>query len=97
MKNLSFDWMLIGCHPLSEVASAYFPGMRVDSAARRFRRQVLRFPKLRAALGEMEYTEHTTMLLPVHIAAVVCAWGMPGTARQEVERLSKLGNDTDIF
>lgn len=29
MDNQSFDWLLHGCHVLSEVAVAYFPNYRI--------------------------------------------------------------------
>lgn len=38
MKEVNFDWLLQGCHPLSEVAQAYFPCMHNSSAVRSFRK-----------------------------------------------------------
>lgn len=89
MKPLNFDWMLTGCHPLSEVASAYFPEVRTDSASRLLRKQVVFYPALYADLCEAGYTEHTTMLTPLHIAALIRIWGLPGMAREAAETFLK--------
>ncbi len=97
MKTEDFSWMLSGCHRISDVAAAYFSDVRVDSATRTFRRQVRLYPKLFTALLEAGYTEHITVLTPVHIAAVIHAWGMPGMAREEAELLFREEKSKDIF
>ena len=86
MKPLNFDWMLTGCHPLSEVASAYFPSIRTDSAARTFRKQLLLYPQLYNELCTAGYTVHTTILTPIHIAGLIRTWGLPGMARGEADK-----------
>ena len=41
MKIKSYDWLLCGCHALSEVAIAYFPNFQYNSSAvRAFRRTI---------------------------------------------------------
>lgn len=87
-KKENFDWMLVGGHPVSDVAAAYFPGVRPDSATRTFRNQIHQYPALYKTLCEAGYTDHLHMLLPVHIAAIVRAWMMPGAALREAERIS---------
>ncbi len=78
--------MLTGCHPLSEVASAYFPSIRTDSAARTFRKQLLLYPQLYNELCTAGFTVHTTILTPIHIAGLIRTWGLPGMARGEADK-----------
>lgn len=81
--------MLTGSHPLSEVASAYFPGVRTDSAVRTFRKQLLLYPQLYEEFCAAGYTAHTTILMPIHIAGLIRTWGLPGMAQGEADKFLK--------
>ena len=97
MKQNNYDRLLFGCHPLCEVAAAYFPCDLTASSTRAFRRQVKLYPRLYTCLCELGYTEHTNILMPIHIAAVVREWGMPGEAFMEMRRRIEKEKSTDIF
>ena len=61
MKERNFDWLLQGCHPLSEVAQAYYPCEYNSSSIRSFRKHIKGIPQLYADLLEAEYhTDPTT-------------------------------------
>lgn len=97
MKQNNYDWLLFGCHPLSAVASAYFPCGYTASCMRAFRREVKLHPRLYSCLCELGYTDHTTMLVPAQIAALVHAWGMPGEAFIAMQKRAEKEKDADIF
>ena len=77
MKHPDYDWMLFGCHPISDIAMAYCPCEHATSSTRAFRRLLRLYPKLYAELCKNGYTEHFTILTPLHIAAVIRELGMP--------------------
>ena len=78
MDNQSFDWLLHGCHVLSEVAVAYFPNYQYNcSAVKAFRRTIKEHAVLLSQLTEAGFTPHTTTLTPQQIAIIVRFWGMP--------------------
>ena len=57
MKIKSYDWLLCGCHALSEVAIAYFPNFQYNSSAvRAFRRTITEHPALPQQLTEAGFT-----------------------------------------
>lgn len=86
MKERNFDWMFQGCHPLSEVAQAYYPCEHNSSSIRSFRKHVKELPKLYADLLEAGYTDKTTMLTPLQIAVIIRGLGAPDQAKEEVEK-----------
>lgn len=86
MKAQNYDWLLEGCHPVSEVAKAYSPSEYSSSATRAFRRSLKQFPKLYAELLEAEYTDSTPVMTPKQVAILVRHWGPPGQARIEMEK-----------
>ena len=96
MKQTDFDWLLFGCHPVSDVAMAYCPCEHTTSSTRAFRKLVKLFPRLYACLNKAGYTERLTTLVPLQIAAVIREWGMPGEAFFEMQKHS-LEENTDIF
>ena len=57
MDNQSFDWLLHGCHVLSEVAVAYFPNYQYNcSAVKAFRRIIKEHAVLLNQLTEAGFT-----------------------------------------
>ena len=55
MKIKSYDWLLCGCHALSEVAIAYFPNFQYNSSAvRAFRRTITEHPALPQQLARAQ-------------------------------------------
>lgn len=65
MKEQTFQWMLQGCHSITEVAVAYFPHYQHDcSAVRALRRAVKENAILQAELEAAGYTNKTTVLSP---------------------------------
>ena len=50
MKHPDYDWMLFGCHPISDIAMAYCPCEHATSSTRAFRRLLRLYPKLYAEL-----------------------------------------------
>ncbi len=48
MKHPDYDWMLFGCHPISDIAMAYCPCEHATSSTRAFRRLLRLYPKLYA-------------------------------------------------
>ena len=78
MDNQSFDWLLHGCHALSEVAVAYFPNYQYNcSAVKAFRRIIKEHAVLLNQLTEAGFTPHPTTLTPQQIAIIVRFWGTP--------------------
>ena len=96
MKQTDYDWLLFGCHPISDVAMAYCPCEHTTSSTRAFRRLVKLCPRLYDTLCQTGYTEHFNTLLPVQIAAVIREWGMPGEAFLERQKRSN-EKKSDIF
>lgn len=62
--------MLFGCHPVSDVAMAYCSCEHTTSSTRAFRKLVKLYPRLYEALCRYGYTERTTTLVPLQIAAL---------------------------
>ena len=91
MDNQSFDWLLHGCHVLSEVAVAYFPNYRYNcSAVKALRRTIKEHAVLLSQLTEAGFTPHTTTLTPQQIAIIVRFWGMPAFASEMIKKNSYL-------
>ena len=44
MKHPDYDWMLFGCHPISDIAMAYCPCEHATSSTRAFRRLLRLYP-----------------------------------------------------
>ena len=86
MKERNFDWLLQGCHPLSEVAQAYYPCEYNSSSIRSFRKHSQGIPQLYADLLEAEYTDKVTTLTPLQIAIVIRHLGVPNQAKEELEK-----------
>ncbi|WP_303013618.1 DUF4248 domain-containing protein [uncultured Bacteroides sp.] len=87
MENKSCNWLLYGCHALSEVAVAYFPNYRYNnSAVKAFRRVVNEQAALADELAEAGFSSRTSTLTPQQIAVIVRFWGMPGLVSEMVER-----------
>ncbi len=89
MKQTDYDWLLFGCHPISNVAMAYCPCEHATSSTRAFRKLVKSYPRLYDDLCRYGYTEHFTTLVPLQIAAVIREWGMPGEAFLERQKRSR--------
>lgn len=92
MKHPDYDWMLFGCHPISDIAMAYCPCEHATSSTRAFRRLLRLYPKLYAELCKNGYTEHFTILTPLHIAAVIRELGMPCEAFFEKQKRASREN-----
>lgn len=86
MKESTYEWLLEGCHSVSEVARAYSPSEYSTSSTRTFRRNLKRFPLLYSDLLDAEYTDFASILTPIHISIIVRHWGLPGYAREELEK-----------
>lgn len=91
MKQSNYDFLLFGCHSVSEVAMAYYPCEHTTSSTRAFRKLVKLYPQLYATFCKHGYTEHATTLVPLQIAALIREWGMPGEAFLEVQKRSSEG------
>lgn len=88
MDNQSFDWLLHGCHALSEVAVAYFPNYQYNcSAVKAFRRIIKEHAVLLNQLTEAGFTPHTTTLTPQQIAIIVRFWGTPALVYEMIKRI----------
>lgn len=59
MKQTDYEWMLFGCHPVSDVAMAYCSCEHTTSSTRAFRKLVKLYPRLYEALCRYGYTERT--------------------------------------
>ena len=92
MKHPDYDWMLFGCHLISDIAMAYCPCEHATSSTRAFRRLLRLYPKLYAELCKNGYTEHFTILTPLHIAAVIRELGMPCEAFFEKQKRASREN-----
>ena len=92
MKQTDYEWMLFGCHPVSDVAMAYCSCEHTTSFTRAFRKLVKLYPRLYEALCRYGYTERTTTLVPLQIAAIIREWGMPGEAFLEGQKRFKEEN-----
>ena len=87
MKEQSFDWMLQGCHSITEVAVAYFPNYQHEcSAVKALRRAMKEYATLQEELEEAGYTPKTTTLSPKQILAFIRQWGMPTLAKEAIGR-----------
>lgn len=92
MKEKSFDWMLQGCHSITEIAVAYFPGYQYDcSAVKALRRTTNEYATLQEELKEAGYTTKTTMLSPRQILAFIRQWGKPALVREALDKNPYLG------
>ncbi|WP_425459163.1 DUF4248 domain-containing protein [Bacteroides xylanisolvens] len=89
--NNGYDWLLHGCHALSEVAVAYFPNYQYNcSAVKAFRRIIKEHAVLLNQLTEAGFTPHTTTLTPQQIAIIVRFWGTPALVYEMIKKNSYL-------
>lgn len=66
MKHQSYDWLLVGCHLITEVAVAYYPHYAHNSSAVKSFRRVLRENSLLSQeLADAGYTLNTTHVTPI--------------------------------
>lgn len=85
LKN--YDWMLVGCHHISEVAVAYFTNYASNrSAVEAFRRSINETPGLLEELTNEDYSPKTIHLTPVQIAVIVRHWGFPSCVGEMIEK-----------
>lgn len=81
MKDQNFNWLLEGCHSVSEVARTYSPSEYSTSSTRTFRKNLKRFPILYSELLDAEYSDSTPIMTPLQITILIRHWGMP---RQDI-------------
>lgn len=87
MKEQNFNWMLQGCHSVTDVAVAYFSNYQHNcSAVKTLRKAVAEHAMLQEDLAAAGYTPKTTLLTPKHILAFIRQWGMPAMVRNEIEK-----------
>lgn len=87
MKEQSFEWMLQGCHSITEIAVAYFPNYQHDcSAVNALRRAIKEHASLLEELTEAGFTRKTTILTPKQILALVRQWGMPALVKENIDK-----------
>ena len=87
MKEQSFEWMLQGCHSISEIAVAYFPNYQHNcTAVNSLRRAIKEHASLLAELAEAGFTSKTTTLTPKQILALVRQWGMPLLVKEAIDK-----------
>ena len=87
MKEQSFEWMLQGCHSITEIAVAYFPNYQYGcSAVTALRRAIKEHASLLAELTEAGFTPKTTILTPRQILALVRQWGMPLLVKESIDK-----------
>lgn len=87
-----FDWLLTGCHAISEVAVAYYPHYAHNySAVRAFQQSIKEHAALLDALTAEGYTLKTRHLTPLQIAIIVRYWGFPDYVEDMVEKDPYLG------
>jgi hypothetical protein len=78
LKN--FDWMLEGCHHISEIAVAYYPNYASDnSSIRVLRRTITEHAALLEALTAQGYTRK-------QIGIIVYYWGLPSHVKDCIEK-----------
>lgn len=91
MKHQSYDWLLIGCHLITEVAVAYYPHYAHNSSAvKSFRRVIKENSKLSQDLSEAGYTVKTTHLCPIQISIIIRHLGLPDFVESMIEKNSYL-------
>ena len=74
----SYDWLLIGCHLITEVAVAYYPHYAHScSAVKSFHRVIRENSLLSQEMAEAGYTLKTTHLTPIQIGIIVRHLGLP--------------------
>ncbi len=83
MKKINYDYILIGCHSFSEIASLYFPSDYSSSCVRSLRGFIRNHPVVLAELLEAEYNERDKILTPLQVAVIVRHMGRPGEANFE--------------
>lgn len=81
MKDLNYDCILVGCHPFSIVASAYFCSAYSGSSTRSMRNYIRKHPAFLEDMLEAGYSEHDNMLTPMQITVIIRYMGMPGEAK----------------
>ena len=87
MKKRSFDWLLVGCHHISEVAVAYYPNYVYNvSAVKALRRSFQEHSHLLRELTDAGYTAKTVHLTPMQIAVVIRYWGLPDQPEEMIEK-----------
>lgn len=87
MKKKNFDWLLVGCHHISEVAIAYYPNYAYScSAVKALRRSFQEHSHLLQELTDAGYTTKTSHLTPMQISVVIRYWGLPDHPEEVVEK-----------
>lgn len=87
MNLQNYDWLLVGCHHISEVAIAYFPNYAHNcSAVKALHRSFREHSRLLEELSDAGYTPKTTHLTPIQIVATVRYWGLPSAVGEMVEK-----------
>ena len=85
MKEQSYDWLLEGCHHITEVAVAYYPHYSYGySAVKALRRSFSEHVLLLEALTAEGYTAKTTHLTPKQIIVIISFWGMPDHVKDTI-------------
>ena len=87
MKDQSYDWLLEGCHHISEVAVAYYPNYASDnSSVRVLRRTITEHAAMFEALTAEGYTRKTVHLTPKQIGIIVYFCGLPSHVKDCIDR-----------
>jgi len=86
MKTQKYDWMLIGCHSVAEIASVYFRSDYSSSNARSLKRLIKCRADFYAEMLEAEYNEHDSILTPMQIAIIIRHMGLPDGKTSELNR-----------
>lgn len=87
MKNQSYDWLLEGCHHITEVAVAYYPHYAHNySAVRTLRCSIAEHAQMLEDLTAEGYTDKTMHLTPKQIGIIVYYWGLPTYVKDGIEK-----------
>ncbi len=87
MKEQNFDWLLMNCHHITEVAVAYYPNYECNSSSvRAMRRTITEHVALFEALTAEGYTRRTVHLTPKQIGVIVYFWGLPSHVKDGIEK-----------
>ncbi|MEL5896018.1 DUF4248 domain-containing protein [Bacteroides sp. GD17] len=86
-KNPNHDWLLEGCHHITDVAVVYFPNYSyTTSAVKAMRRTITEHALLLQELTAEGYTPKTLHLTPKQIDVIVRFWGMPDHVKVAVDK-----------
>lgn len=83
----NYNWLLEGCHHISEVAVAYYPNYAHNSSAvKALRRSITEHALLLKELTAEGYTRKTMHLTPKQILILVSFWGMPDYVKDAIDK-----------